>query len=103
MEIRNNAEALKAFLGVSSPASTQAQQIKGHESNTVPTGFAGDQATLSHVGTEVSQSASLEGVRADRVEAVQQALAAGTYNVPASAVADRLIDSMLGGALGSGR
>ena len=31
MEIRNNAEALKAFLGVSSSPSTQASQIRGNE------------------------------------------------------------------------
>ncbi|WP_348261384.1 flagellar biosynthesis anti-sigma factor FlgM [Telmatobacter sp. DSM 110680] len=103
MEIRNNAEALKAFLGVSSPASAQAQQVRSNESNTVQAGFAGDQATLSQAGTEVSQSAALEGVRADRVMTIQQALAAGTYNVPASAVADKVIDSMLGGAPGLGR
>ena len=103
MEIRNNAEALKAFLGVSSPASAQAQQIRSNGDKTAQAVFAGDQATLSHAGTEVSQSAALEGVRADRVAAVQQALAAGTYKVPASAVADKVIDSMLGGTLGSGR
>jgi flagellar biosynthesis anti-sigma factor FlgM len=102
MEIRNNAEALKAFLGVSSPASTQAQQIRNNENNIAQAGFAGDQATLSHAGTEVSQSAAQEGVRADRVAAVQQALAAGTYTVPASAVADKVIDSMLAGGISLG-
>ena len=102
MEIRNNAEALKAFLGVSSPASTQAQQVGNQQNNTAQAGFAGDQATLSHAGTEVSQSAADEGVRADRVAAVQQALAAGTYSVPASAVAGKVIDSMLAGGIGSG-
>jgi anti-sigma28 factor (negative regulator of flagellin synthesis) len=37
-------------------------------------------------------------VRADKVASVQAAIAAGTYNVPASAVASKVIDSMLGGA-----
>jgi flagellar biosynthesis anti-sigma factor FlgM len=103
MEIRNNAEALKAFLGVSSPASPQAQQIRSNENNIAQGGFAGDQATLSYAGTEVSQSATQEGFRADRVAAVQQALAAGTYRVPASAVADKVIDSMLAGGLDHGK
>lgn len=102
MEIRNNAEALKAFLGVSSPASPQARQVRNSENNISQAGFAGDQATLSHAGSEVSQSASLDGVRAERVAAVRQALAAGTYRVPASAVADKVIDSMLAGGMGSG-
>jgi len=103
MEIRNNAEALKAFLGVSSTDSAQAQQIRHIENNIAHAGFAGDQATLSHAGTEVSQSASLEGIRADKVAAIQQALAAGTYTVPTSAVADKVIDSMLAGGLASSR
>lgn len=103
MEIRNNAEALKAFLGVSSPASPQAQQLRNNENNIAQGGFAGDEATLSQAGTEVSQSASQEGVRADRVAAIQQAMAAGTYSVPASAVADKVIDSMMAAGMGSGK
>ena len=89
MEIRNNAEDLKAFLGVSSSASTQVPQIRGDENAAAQAAFAGDQATLSHAGTEVSQSAAQEGVRSDRVSAIQQALVGGTYNVQASAVAGK--------------
>jgi hypothetical protein len=37
------------------------------------------------------------------VAAVQAALAAGTYSVPASAVAARVIDSMLAAGLGTGQ
>jgi anti-sigma28 factor (negative regulator of flagellin synthesis) len=33
----------------------------------------------------------------DKVTAIQAALAAGTYDVPASAVASRVVDAMLGG------
>lgn len=102
MEIRNSAEALKAFLGVSSPASPQASQIHGNESAAAQAAFAGDQATLSHAGTEVSQSAAQTGVRTDKVVEIQQALAAGTYTVQASAVAGKVIDAMLGGGIGSG-
>jgi negative regulator of flagellin synthesis FlgM len=102
MEIRNNAEALKAFLGVSSPAPTQAPQIRSNENAAAQAAFGGDQATLSHAGTEVSQSAAQTGVRTGRVSAIQQALAGGTYNVEASAVAGKVIDAMLGGGLGTG-
>ncbi len=38
-----------------------------------------------------------EGVRTEKVTAVQPALAAGTYNVPASAVASKVMDAMLSG------
>jgi anti-sigma28 factor (negative regulator of flagellin synthesis) len=36
-------------------------------------------------------------VRTDKVAGIQAALAAGSYNVPASAVASKMVDSMLGG------
>ena len=102
MEIRSNTEALKAFLGVSSLASTQTQQVRSNENTAAQAAFAGDQATLSHAGAEVSQSAAQEGVRADKVASIQQALAAGTYNIPASAVAGKVIETMLAGGIGSG-
>jgi anti-sigma28 factor (negative regulator of flagellin synthesis) len=34
----------------------------------------------------------------DKVSAIQSALAAGTYDVPAAAVASKLVDAMLSGA-----
>jgi negative regulator of flagellin synthesis FlgM len=101
MEIRNNAEALKAFIGVSSPTSAQTQAIRNAESAASQAAFAGDQATLSDAGTEVSQAVATSGVRMEKVAAIQQALAAGTYSVPATKVADKVIDAMLGGIAGS--
>ena len=95
MEIRNNAEALKSFLGVSSSAAAKSLAIKRAEAEELQAIFAGDQATLSQVGTAVSGAAGLDSVRLDKVAAVQQALAAGTYNVSAAKVADKVIDSML--------
>ena len=95
MEIRNNAEALKSFLGVSSSAGAKSPAIKRAEAEELRAIFAGDQATLSQVGTAVSGAAGLDGVRLDKVAAVQQALATGTYNVSAAKVADKVIDSML--------
>lgn len=102
MEIRNNAEALKAFLGVSAPGSTQTPPVRSNEGSGVQAALDGDQATLSRAGTEVSQSVSTGGVRADKVAAIQQALAAGSYSVPASAVAGKVIDTMLEGGIGRG-
>jgi flagellar biosynthesis anti-sigma factor FlgM len=100
MEIRNNAEALKAFLGVSAPASTQAPQVRRSDGAGVLAALDGDQATLSRAGAEVSQSDSTGGVRADKVAAIQQALAAGAYSVPAAAVAGKVVDTMLEGGIG---
>jgi negative regulator of flagellin synthesis FlgM len=56
-----------------------------------------DSATLSNAGNEVSLTAADPSVRTDKVAAVQAALAAGTYEVPASAVASKVVDAMLGG------
>jgi negative regulator of flagellin synthesis FlgM len=47
-------------------------------------------------GSEVSQMAGDAEVRMDKVAGIQAALAAGTYNVPAGAVASKVVDSMLG-------
>ena len=77
MDIRNSVEGLKTLLGVP------------------PT-------TLSSAGTEVAQTASESEVRMDKVASVHAALAAGTYNVPASAVAGKVVDAMLGGEQSSG-
>ncbi len=96
MDIRNGAEGLKTLLGVTSTAPAQEQKAKGGPAaGSNP--LAGDHATFSSAGTEVSQTVSESGVRADKVAAVQTALAAGTYSVPASALAGKVVDAMLGG------
>jgi flagellar biosynthesis anti-sigma factor FlgM len=99
MEIRNNAEALKALLGVSSSESAKGRKVRGTESYEVRAAFAGDEATLSGIGSAIQSASGQDGVRLDRVEAVQRALAAGTYSVDASKVADKVIDAMLGASV----
>jgi negative regulator of flagellin synthesis FlgM len=96
MEIRNNAESLKTLLGVPSTAAAQPQQIRNGTA-AAQGAFAGDRATLSSAASEVAQGAQDSGVRTDKVAAVQAAVQAGTYNVPASAVAGKLVDAMLAG------
>ncbi len=93
MDIRNSMDGLRSLLGVNltAPSTPQGKGI----TSAAPSTFDSDRATFSSAGSEVSQAASGEGVRADKVAAVQAALAAGTYSVPASAVASRVIDSML--------
>ncbi len=95
MEIRNNVEALKAFLGVSSSNAPRGSQAVNNEEGVAQASLAGDRATLSHAGTEVSQSVSEGAVRMDKVAAIQRALAAGNYEVPATMVAGKVIDSMI--------
>jgi flagellar biosynthesis anti-sigma factor FlgM len=101
MDIRNSLDGLRSLLGVN-PTVSSAPQGKGSTS-AAGTSFDSDRATFSSAASEVSQSASAENVRADKVAAVSAALATGTYSVPASAVASRVIDSMLVSGLASGQ
>lgn len=92
--INNNVNALNSIANVS-PA--------GNQSGSAHNGTAGqqsapavDRATLSTAGAGIAQSSAETDVRWEKVAAVQQALADGTYNVPASAVAASMVDAMLG-------
>ncbi len=96
MDIRSNTEGLKALLGVPSTAPAATPPARSGATKGA-SALTGDTATLSSAGSEVSQTASESGVRADKVAAVQGALAAGTYNVATLAVAGKVVDAMLGG------
>lgn len=93
MEIRNSLEGLQSLLGVDTTA-TAGAEAKGRAAQ--GSALGSDQATLSSAASEVAQTASGDDVRTDKVASIQAALAAGTYNVPASAVASKMVDAMLG-------
>lgn len=96
MGIRSGLDGLKTLLGVS-PA-TQSQPDHEPVRTVASVGAESvltDHATLSNAGSEVSQAAANDGVRLDKVASIQSALAAGTYNVPASTVAAKVMDVML--------
>lgn len=57
--------------------------------------LAKDSATLGAGAAMASQLAGTSDVRMEKVAAVQQALASGTYQVDAGKVADKIIASML--------
>lgn len=93
MDVSSSLDGLRSLLGVNpaAPAATP-----GRSGAAAAGGFGSDLATLSSAGSEVSETAAGDGVRLDKVAAIQAALASGTYSVPASAVASRVIDAMLG-------
>jgi negative regulator of flagellin synthesis FlgM len=94
MDIRSSLDGLKSLLGVTPPVSGAPQR-----SNATGTGsgLGSDRATLSDAGSEVSLAAADSGVRTDKVASIQAALKTGSYDVPASAVASKMVDAMLGG------
>jgi flagellar biosynthesis anti-sigma factor FlgM len=95
MDIRNSLDSLRSLLGTTPATTTVGGAKNGATQGTSALGA--DQATLSNAGSEVSLSAGTDGVRAEKVTAVQAALAAGTYDVSASAVASKVVDAMIGG------
>jgi flagellar biosynthesis anti-sigma factor FlgM len=50
------------------------------------------------VGSGVAETAGDTDVRTDKVDQIRAAIDAGTYNIPASAVASKMVDAMLGAA-----
>ncbi len=94
MDIRSSLDGLRSLLGVSQSASSSAQLAK--QARITGAGpFSADHATLSSAGSIVSQSLTDDGVRMDKVASIQAAIEAGAYNVPASAVASKMVDAML--------
>ena len=55
-----------------------------------------DQASLSSAGELVAQALETPDTRLAKVASLQQAIAAGNYNVSSSDVADKIIQSLLG-------
>ena len=93
MNVQNNLQGLQQlFSSQEVPQTTgkagasQAAEMKG----------SADQATLSSAASAASAVAPDSDVRMEKVAAIQQAVANGTYSVPASEVAGKMIDQMLG-------
>jgi negative regulator of flagellin synthesis FlgM len=59
------------------------------------TAGSADSAKLSAAGGMASQATDTSDVRMDKVAALQQAIASGSYSVSASDVADKMVESLL--------
>jgi flagellar biosynthesis anti-sigma factor FlgM len=81
-------------LNVQGPAAPK--QASDNDVTNVAAATQSDAAKVSVSAGFLTQDASGTDVRAGRVQELQAAIAAGTYSVPASSVADKLISSMLG-------
>ena len=94
MNISNNIENLPQIFDPqtvtsATPAKTTAQNVTQNEAQRT------DQAQVSTAASQVAQSAASSDLRLDKVASIQSALQAGTYSVPASAVAQKVVDSLL--------
>ena len=100
--IGNSPQASHLLAPVSTTGSVQATNVKQAKDADGDDGAASvgasqsSDAKLSSTAGILLQSLSAPDARAGKVAALQQSIAAGTYNVPVSAVADKLIQSLLG-------
>ncbi len=95
MDVRNNLEGLSNLLGISQADTLSLNRTRASQAGSQDTG---DHATLSSAASQAASATEDSAVRMDKVNAIQNALATGNYNIPASAVASKLVDSMLGNA-----
>lgn len=79
--------------GNTAPASSSANNSASQV--TAPNGGKTDQADLSSTGLAAAQSASSD-VRMEKVQSVRSAIDAGTYQVSAGDVADKMMQTLLG-------
>lgn len=94
MNVNNNLQGLQQLLSNQEVTRSETAQPGSIAAGAVSS--SADEATLSSAASVAAQTAPDADVRMDKVTAVQQALAAGTYSVPAGQVAGKMIDAMLG-------
>jgi flagellar biosynthesis anti-sigma factor FlgM len=96
MNVRNNVDNLSQIVAIQSSANSQpnASSAAGVNKPQFDT-LAADTTQLSAAASEVAQSTNNSDVRLDKVASIQSALQAGTYQVSASDVAQKLIGSLL--------
>ncbi len=82
-------EAAPAIAGISGSGDTSSYTAETRQPIA-----AHDQAPLSVTGTVLARTLSLSDVRFDKVAALQQAIASGTYRVSSDELAGRLIESL---------
>lgn len=102
MSYTNGIGNLQQVLSSVTPATTQptsqatesANAATQHKTRTSPAEQA-DHTNLSSAGGMMVHALEGSDVRMEKVDALQKAIASGTYNVSSSDVASKLIDSLL--------
>ena len=95
MNVNDNLHNLQQVLGVTETgAVTEAQRSQQHAAGTAES--VQDRTEVSTAASLANQAMAVPDVRMERVAAVQQAIASGSYQVSAGALADTLINYMSG-------
>ena len=96
MDVSNSVNAAKianpsAVQNVGAASPNGAPEARGAARASVP---AGDQTTISTTSGLFSSALNGSDVRMERVAALRSAIEAGSYQVPASAVADKMLTTL---------
>ena len=98
MSVTNGIGNLQQTIGTA--ATEAAKPVSGGEAKARSAAHAvseqTDHAELSAAGSLISKGLDGSDVRMEKVQALQQAIVSGSYQVPSSEVANKLIDSMMG-------
>jgi flagellar biosynthesis anti-sigma factor FlgM len=76
-------------------AAAAANSAKTEKSAEASPAAVKDQPSVSSTGGLVAQALNTSDVRQEKVSALQSAIASGSYNVPSSEVASKIVDSLL--------
>lgn len=96
MNVNDGLHGLPDALGISKTSQVSAAQPQQQTALSAPANPIQDHTEVSTAASLAHQAMSIPDVRMDKVAAVQQALANGTYHVGADNVADKLVRQMMG-------
>jgi negative regulator of flagellin synthesis FlgM len=92
----HNVQPAPGTIGTSPVSSVSETQRQSQLSNSAEVAVAGDRTEVSTAASLANRAMTIPDTRMDKVAAVQQALASGTYSVSADDVSAKIVSHMLG-------
>ena len=96
MNVNDGLHGLPEALSVSQTSPVSSVQSQLQAASTATAAGAQDRTEVSTAASLAHQAMSVSDVRMDKVAAVQQAIANGSYHVSPADVADKLVRQMIG-------
>ncbi|HMD21266.1 MAG TPA: flagellar biosynthesis anti-sigma factor FlgM [Alloacidobacterium sp.] len=96
MNVNDGLHGLPEALGVSQASPVSAVQPQQQTASSATANNIQDRTEVSTAASLAHQAMSVPDVRMEKVAAIQQALANGTYQVGPADVADKLVRQMMG-------